>query len=136
MNCTLNILRERRTGYSARNVRVYLDDTTLNLGNGKTVSIDITPGKHNVGFAIGNAIATKINFQIEEGTSSVSIICWVESNGGIAVRLADYNIPHTISERDTLGKAANRAVSGTLAVIVTLLGVGLICTLLFLLRFM
>ena len=93
-------------------------------------------GKHNVGFAIGNAIATEINFQIEEGTGSVGIICWVESNGGIAVRLTDYNIPHTVSERDTLGKATNRAVSGTLAVIVTLLGVGLICTLLFLLRFM
>ena len=136
MNCNLSISRERRTAYSIRNIRIYLDGAALDLGNGKTVSVDITPGKHNIGFAIGNAVATEIDLQIEDGTDSVGIICWVETNGGIVARLTDYNIPHTISERDTLGKAANKAVSGTLAVIVTLIAVGLVCTFLFLLRFL
>lgn len=136
ISCNLSISRDRRIGYSARNIRIYLDGTVLNLGNGKTVNIDIASGKHNIGFAIGNAIATEIDLQIEDGIDSAGVICWVEANGGIPVRLTDYNIPHTISERDTLGKAANRAVFGALSVIVTLLAVGLVCTFLFLLRFL
>lgn len=137
MNCNLSITRERRLGYSARNIQIYLDGAAIsNLGNGKTVNANIAPGSHNVGFAVGNTIVTEINFKIENGADRADIICWVESNGGISVRLTDYNIPHTISERDTLGKVANKAVSGTLAVIATLIAVGLVCTYLFLLRLM
>lgn len=136
MSCNLSISRERRMGYSARNVRIYLDGAVVStLANGKTFSANITPGKHNIGFAIGNTIVTEISFHIEDGMDSVDIIFWVGTDGGIAVRLDDYNIPHTIFERETVGRIANKAVSATISVIATLFVIGMVCTFLFLLRF-
>lgn len=136
MNCNLSIKRDHRLGYSAQNIHVYLDSGKISdLGNGKTISSTITPGKHNIGFAIGRSIRTEMEFQVES-ESSVDMICWVEADGGITVRLMDYNIPHAISGRNTLGKTANRAISGTVAVIATLFAIGLISVLLSFLRFM
>lgn len=136
MNCNLSIKREKRLGYAAKNIHVYLDGEIIsNLGNGKTCSFTITQGKHNIGFAIGKSIVTEIGFQIESG-ESVDVICWVEAVGGITVRLKDYNIPHNISERNTLGKTANKAVSGTVAVVATLIALGLLSIFIFFLRYM
>lgn len=135
MSCNLNIQRESRMGYAARNIRIYLDGTVIsNLGNGKSTSSTINPGKHNIGFAVGKTIVTEVDFQIEGGTAG--IICWVDADGGVSVRLTDYNIPHTITEKNTLGKAANRAVSGTVAAVATLITLGVVSILIFLLRFM
>lgn len=137
MNCNLRISRERRIGYSARNIRIHLDGSVVsNLGNGKTVSFDIAPGNHNIGFAIGKTIVTEMDFQIDAGKGQINIICWIEADGGVTLRLTDYNIPHTISERNTLSKTANKAVLGTLAVIFTLFAIGLVFTYLFLRRYL
>lgn len=119
---SLTIIREKRGGYSARKIQVYLDGGLIsNIANGDSFTCQIETGTHEIAFAIGNTITTIMNVTPETDSSNVKILCFVESNGGISTNLIGTNIGHSTKERNTVGKTVNNAIVGTLAVIITLI---------------
>lgn len=93
LECTVNIRRKRKTAYSARKIRVLVDEKeAIHLENGRIAKISLPQGRHELSFAIGNKVMFRLPLVLSDNENQTNIICETKNGGGITATTTNVDV--------------------------------------------